>query len=77
MRKLYGEKGDDLVKNGSYKGFTVDQRDLLRSTMFFDALHKSLTNQGLDANTNLYMRTFLNEAFFLKALNVDLSDLAE
>ena len=77
MRKLYGEKGDDLVKNGSYKGFTVDQRDLLRSTMFFDALHKSLTNQGLDANTNLYMRTFLNEAFFLKALNVDLSDLAK
>lgn len=77
MRKLYGEKGDDLVKTGSYKGFTVDQRDLLRSTMFFDALHKSLTNQGLDANTNLYMRTFLNEAFFLKALNIDLSDLAK
>lgn len=77
MRKLYGEEGADLIKNGSYKGFTVDQRDLLKFTYVFDNLHKSLSNQGIENNTKFYLDTFVKEAFFLKLLNFDIDELKD
>lgn len=75
MRGLYNEDGTDIVKTGSYDGFTVDQRDLFKATCFLDNLHKSLTNNGLDANNKFYYDSFIKEAFFLKLVNFDLDQL--
>lgn len=75
MRGLYNEDGTDIVKTGSYDGFTVDQRDLFKVTCILDNLHKSLTNNGLDANNKFYYDSFIKEAFFLKLVNFDLDQL--
>ena len=75
MRGLYNEDGTDIVKTGSYDGFTVDQRDLFKATCILDNLHKSLTNNGLDANNKFYYDSFIKEAFFLKLVNFDLDQL--
>lgn len=75
MRSLYNEDGTDIVKTGSYDGFTVDQRDLFKATCILDNLHKSLTNNGLDANNKFYYDSFIKEAFFLKLVNFDLDQL--
>lgn len=75
MRSLYNENGNDIVKTGSYDGFTVDQRDLFKATCILDNLHKSLTNNGLDANNKFYYDSFIKEAFFLKLVNFDLDQL--
>lgn len=66
------DTGEDIIKNGKYKNFSKEERDLYKVIWPLDNLHSSLSYYGQVNTAKWYMNT--HAAWYLKNVRgMDLS----